>query len=147
MIMTLTHQAMVSADDGQHRAQEILVIERESLQPEPFGLTVAEWMRALPRKACSRFADSSSPCWRMRPSPEPLKGSVDPDEEIRVLDAFPLEALFPIGPLEPGKPSQVFRQLPNHDHFALDDGFVGPFTFVSNNVTGSSCSAQNGPPS
>ena len=40
--MTLTLQVMISTDDGQQHAQEILVLEREGMQPETVGPTLAE---------------------------------------------------------------------------------------------------------
>jgi hypothetical protein len=40
--MKFTLQVMIRTDDGQQHAQEILVLEREDLQPETVGLTLAE---------------------------------------------------------------------------------------------------------
>ena len=40
--MKLTLQVMTSTDDGQQLVQELLVLEREGLQPDTVGLTLAE---------------------------------------------------------------------------------------------------------
>lgn len=40
--MKLTLQVMISTEDGQQTAQEILVLEREGIQPDTIGLTLAE---------------------------------------------------------------------------------------------------------
>ena len=40
--MKLTLQVMISTEDGQQTAQEIIVLQRDGLQPETLGLTVAE---------------------------------------------------------------------------------------------------------
>src|SRR6185436_5742341 len=46
-IMKLTLQVMLRTDDGQQRTQELLVIEREDIQPDTLGLTGAESKRLL----------------------------------------------------------------------------------------------------
>lgn len=40
--MKLTLHVMISTDDGQQTAQEVIVLEREGVQPDTIGLTLAE---------------------------------------------------------------------------------------------------------
>ena len=47
--MKFTLQVMISTDDGQSHAQEILVLEREGIQPDTVGLTLAKVKRSCVR--------------------------------------------------------------------------------------------------